>query len=92
MAIGLAVDKQTLDVKAARAVLRLRESLEDVETIAVWLGNHPVDAGNDPLMADPFGYDADEAYALRFFFETFAAVRNANENAFNAGRKLTGLE
>lgn len=92
MALGLEVSKQVLDMKAAQAVLGLREAFEGVEAIAVWLANHPVVDGVDPLTSEPFGYTADEAYALRFFFETFNAVKNANTNAFNAGRKMTGLE
>jgi hypothetical protein len=92
MAIGLEVNKQVLDMKAAQAVIRLREAFEDVEAIAAWLANHAVIDGVDPLTSEPFGYDADEAYALRFYFETFNAIKNANTNAFDAGRKMTGLE
>lgn len=92
MALGLEVNKQTLDLKAAQAVIGLREAFEDVETIAMWLSNHPVVEGVDPLQEEPFGYSPDEAYALRFYFETFAGVLDSNEPAFNAGRKMTGLE
>lgn len=92
MSIGIEVNKQILDLKAAQAVLGLREAFDDVEAIAKWLSIHPVVEGADPLTEDPFNYTADEAYALRFFFETFNAVKNANTNAFEAGRKMTGLE
>jgi hypothetical protein len=92
MALGLEVTKPVLDNKVAQAVLGLREAFESVETIAAWLANHPVLEGADPLTTEPYGYSADEAYALRFFFETFNAVKSANTNAFNAGRKMTGLD
>ncbi|PIM65876.1 hypothetical protein CTU88_46580 [Streptomyces sp. JV178] len=92
MALGFEVSKQVLDTKAAQAVLGLREAFDVVETIAEWLANHPVIDAVDPLTTEPFGYSADEAYALRFYFGTFNGVKNANTNAFNAGRKMTGLE
>ncbi|QPX71458.1 hypothetical protein SscP1EGY_63 [Streptomyces phage SscP1EGY] len=92
MGLGLEVSKPVLDTKAAQTVLGLREAFDDVETIAVWLANHPVIEGTDPLTVEPFGYTTDEAYALRFFFETFNSVKNANAAAFDAGRKMTGLE
>lgn len=92
MPIGIEVNKQTLDVKVAQTVIRLREAFEDVETINTWLTNHPVVEGTDPLTVEPYNYNADEVYALRVFFETFASVKSANLAAFEAGRKMTGLE
>lgn len=92
MGLGLEVGKGTLDNKAAEAVLKLREALDKAETIASWLGNHPVVNAVDPLTSEEFGYNADEAYALRYFFESVAAIRAANESVMAAGRKMTGLE
>lgn len=39
-----------------------------------------------------FGYDADEAYALRMYFEGVDAIRINNPNLISVGRKMTGLE
>jgi 4-hydroxy-3-methylbut-2-en-1-yl diphosphate synthase IspG/GcpE len=91
MALGLEVTKQVLDVKAAQAVLKLRAAFEDTEDIAKWLSNHPVVEGVDPLISD-FGYTTDEAYILRFYFESFDAIRINNGNVIDVGRKITGLE
>lgn len=94
MSLGFDVTKQTLDAKTAQAALRLRESFDQIETIAKWLANHPnpgPDNTNDPLVTD-FGYSTDEAYVLRNYFETFDGVRTANQATFDVGRKLTGLE
>lgn len=89
--LGYEVSKGTLDMKAANTVLNLRSAFEQVENIAKWLVAHPSDGTNDPLV-DSFGYSTDEAYALRFFFETFDAVRTDNAGVFDVGRKMTGLE
>jgi hypothetical protein len=91
--LGYEVSKGVIDAKSASAVLALRSAFEEVENIAAWLSSHPFNGTDpDPLTLDPYGYTADEAYALRFFFETFDAVRNSNTAAFDAGRKMTGLE
>ncbi|QJD49744.1 hypothetical protein SEA_CLUBPENGUIN_20 [Streptomyces phage ClubPenguin] len=93
MTIGFDVNKNTLDMKAAQAVLAVRSAFEQVETITKWLANHPNDGTNpDPLTLEPFLYTADEAYAMRNYFETFDGVRTANAATFDAGRKMTGLE
>lgn len=91
MTLGYDVNKGTLDMKAASAVIELRDAFEHVETVAKWLANHPKDGDTEPLVID-FGYTADEAYVLRIFFETFESVRIANDNTFEIGRKITGLE
>lgn len=91
MALGYNVDKGTLDMKAASTVLQLRQAFDNVEAIAAWLGNHPSDGTNDPLV-DDFGYNTDEAYVLRSFFETMEGVRTSNATMFETGRKMTGLE
>lgn len=91
MGLGLEVTKQTLDMKAAQAVIALRTALNQHESIAAWLVNHPIVNGTDPLIAD-FGYNADEAYALRFYFEGVEALRVNNPNLIAIGRKMTGLE
>jgi len=91
MGLGLEVSKQVLDMKAAQAVLELRSALDKTEAITTWLANHPVVDGVDPLIAD-FGYNVDEAYVLRFYFEGVDAIRIANPNLIAVGRKMTGLE
>lgn len=91
MGLGLEVSKQSLDMAAAQAVLELRRALDKHESIAVWLSNHPVVEGADPLISE-FGYDADEAYALRMYFEGVENIRVANPNLISTGRKMTGLE
>lgn len=91
MGLGLSVDKATLDMKAAQAVIELRSALKKHEAIAAWLANHGVVDGIDPLI-DDFGYDVDEAYALRFYFEGVDALRSNNPNLISTGRKMTGLE
>lgn len=90
MSLGYKVDKNILDMKAAQAVLILRQAFDQVEIIAKWLTNHP-NSGTDPLVTE-FSYTADEAYALRVFFETFDGIRTANQTTFDIGRKMSGLE
>lgn len=93
MTLGFDVTKQTLDMKAAQAALKMRAAFDEVETVTKWLSNHPNNGTDpDPLTLDPFLYSADEAYALRNYFETFDGVRTANQATFDVGRKLTGLE
>jgi hypothetical protein len=93
MALGFDVTKQMLDMKVAQAALQLRSAFEHIETINVWLSNHPNDGTNpDPLTLEPFGYSSDEAYAMRLYFQTFDGVRTANQSTFDVGRKMTGLE
>ena len=89
MTMGYVVNKDVLDQRCAEAVIGLREAFENIETIAKWLADHPND-GTDPLIAE--GYDTDEAYAMRLYFETFETVRVNNQAAFDTGRKMTGLE
>lgn len=91
MGLGLEVTKAVLDMSSAQAVLELRKALDKHEAIAAWLANHPVINGTDPLIAD-FGYNADEAYVLRLYFEGVDAIRAANPNLISTGRKMTGLE
>ena len=91
MGIGLNVDKPTLDMNAAQAVIELRSALNKHEAIAAWLANHPVIDGTDPLIAE-FGYTTDEAYILRMYFEGVDAIRVANPNLISTGRKMTGLQ
>lgn len=91
MALGLEVNKGILDIKAAQAVLEMRSALDKTEAIAKWLANHPVVNTEDPLVID-FGYTADEAYALRLYFESVDAIRTNNTTLIDIGRKMTGLE
>lgn len=91
MGLGLEVTKQSLDMSAAQAVLELRKALDKHESIAAWLSNQPVVNGVDPLIAE-FGYNTDEAYALRMYFEGVENIRVNNPNLISTGRKMTGLE
>jgi hypothetical protein len=92
MTLGFDVTKQMLDTKAAQAVLAMRSALEKVEALQAWLANHPVVDNVDPLTAEPFGYSADEAYALRLYFGTVDSIRTTNTSISDVGRKMTGLE
>lgn len=92
MALGYDVNKGTLDMKAAQAVLSLRSAFDQIENIAKFLANHPIVNTVDPLAGEPFGYTTDEAYALRLYFDNFDMVRTANATTFDVGRKMTGLE
>jgi len=91
MSIGLEVDKGSLDNKTAQAVLEMRNAFEKVESIAKWLANNPVINTVDPLI-EVYGYNVDEAYVLRFYFEGVDALRVNNLNLLETGRKMTGLE
>lgn len=88
---GLEVTRQILDMKAADAVLSLRDSLRKVESIAKWLANNPVVDTTDPLVAN-FGYTSDEAYLIRVTFEQLETIRLNNLSLSETARKLTGLE
>lgn len=88
--LGYEVNKGILDTKSAQAVLALRDAFDRIETMAKWLTNHP-NGGTDPLI-ESFGYTADEAYAMRIYFETFETVRVNNAATFDIGRKMSGLE
>lgn len=91
MALGYEVTKPVFDTKVAEAVVAVREALEKVEAIAKWLNNHPGAGEEDPLVQD-FGYNTDEAYAVRLYFETVDTIRTNNQNIADVGRKMTGLE
>lgn len=89
--LGYNVDQGTLNMKAASAVIMLRSAFDQIENIAGWLANHPKSGNVDPLVTD-YNYTADEAYALRIFFETMQSLRTTNQATFEIGRKMTGLE
>lgn len=91
MSLGYYVDQNTLNSKAGQTVMALRTAFDQVQAVAVWLSNHPVVNGVDPLISE-FNYTQDEAYVLRLFFNTFNTVRTDNAETFNIGRKITGLE
>ncbi|AWN05184.1 hypothetical protein SEA_HOTFRIES_16 [Streptomyces phage HotFries] len=91
MGLGLSVDQSTFNMKAAQAVLELRAALDKHEAIAAWLANHPVVDAVDPLVTE-FGYNADDAYAIRLYFEGVENIRVTNSNLTSVGRKFTGLE
>lgn len=100
---GIEVNRQMLDQKAATTVIALREAFRNAENIFHFLGTVPANApGGDPLtkpQTDPetglfvpnsFGYSEDEAYLLRFVFES---LHNMNyKPTMDAARNLTGLE
>lgn len=89
---GFEVNRQTLNMKVGNTALQVREVFEKVETIFAFLGNHPTpEGGSDPLVED-FGFNADEAYAIRLYFESLNNFRINNANVFASGRTLTGLE
>lgn len=92
MTLGYEISKGALDSEAANAAIALRAAFEKIEIVQGWLSDRPIVDSVDPLTATPFGYTADEAYALRNYFSTFDAVRIANTAAFNSGRLMTGLE
>lgn len=92
MGLGLEVNTQILNQRAAQAVLELRSALDKHEAIAAWLANHPVVDAVDPLTEPEFGYDVDEAYAIRMYFEGVENIRVTNTNLTSVGRKFTGLE
>jgi hypothetical protein len=97
---GNAVNKGILDQKAANAIINLRNSLDEVDTVFEFLRtipNTPLVEGvtehtelTEPLMAEPFGYTADEAYLIRYLFENLHGL--PVQGLMEAGRKLTGLE
>lgn len=90
---GLQVSRSLLDMKSAEAVLAVRSAFEKVETLKGYLATLPDDAvGGDPLTVSTGGfvYTADEAYVLRYVFES---LNNLNvQPILDVGRKLTGLE
>lgn len=88
--LGYEINKSILDGKSAEAVVGLRMAFAKIETINAWLDNNPSDNENDPLVTD-FQYTADEAYALRLYFQTFDQIRVSNQNIFDVGRKISGL-
>jgi hypothetical protein len=92
MSLGYELYKAIIDTKAAQAALDLRNAFYKVQIMAEWLGDNPVpEGGTDPLISK-YNYTADEAYALRLYFETFDNVRVSNQSGFAIGRKITGLE
>ena len=90
--LGYQVDQNVLNDRCARTVIALRDAFNSVDTINAWLTNNPVVDSVDPLTADPFDYTADEAYAVRLFFQNMDTVRTANAANFDIGRKMTGLQ
>lgn len=92
MTLGYEVNKGTLDMKVADAVMSVRNALDKVEAVAAWLANHPAVDSVDPLTEPPFGYTADEAYVIRVYFESVESLRVNNQNISDIGRKMTGLE
>lgn len=88
---GLEVNRNLLDMRAAEAVLLVRNAFDKIEGLAKWLANNSVVDGVDPLVTN-FEYTADEAYLIRFVFETLENLRVSNTGLFETSRKLTGLE
>lgn len=93
---GRQVTRQELDLRAAEAMLAVREALAKVEKIASFLEAIPVDAeGVDPLTlpatpTDPmmptstspghFGYTEDEAQLIRYVMTGVRKVLSIPEN------------
>ena len=91
MSLGFEVNKATVNMKSAQAVLEMRSALEKTEAIAKWIANQQVVDGVDPLVAE-YEFTTDEAYILRLYFESVDAIRTTNASLFDTGRKMTGLE
>ena len=91
MALGFDVTKEMLNAKVAQAALQLRNAFENIETVKLWLDNHP-GGGTDPLTQEPYNFSEDEAYAMRLYFQNWNQVRADNAANFDLGRKMTGLE
>lgn len=89
--LGYEVNHNVINQKSAEAVIDLRKAFGKIEVLAKWLANNPGAGANDPLVV-AHGFNEDEAYILRVFFETFDTVRINNEATFDLGRKVTGLE
>lgn len=89
--LGYYVDQNSLNGRAGQTALELRNAFGRVESVSAFLANKPIVSGVDPLV-ESFGYTADEAYALRHFFESMNQIRLDNAALFNIGRKMTGLE
>jgi len=91
---GLKVTREALDTRMAEAILSVREAVAKIETINAFLATVPKGETLDPL-TDPDGlykYNDDEAYLIRFLFESLHTVRPEVDPLLEQGRKLTGLE
>lgn len=89
--VGIETSKSTIDIRTAEAIQATRSAFDKIENVAKFLSNNPVTNGVDPLVAT-YGYNEDEAYLIRFVFESFYALRANNQSIFDTARKLTGLE
>lgn len=92
---GLQVSRALLDMKAAEAVLAIRDAMSKINTIVKFLDFVPNTADTpDPLTLEPFNYTADEAYLIRVVFQEFGTLSiSADLNAnLDQARRLTGLE
>lgn len=92
---GLEVTRSQLDMKSAEAIIALRDAVAQAETIQAFLSTIPVaQDGTDPLVVPEleggFGYTADEAYLIRFLFQSITDL--PIDNLREQGRKLTGLQ
>lgn len=88
---GIRVDRQTIDVRLGEAALAVRDSFERVESIQLWLADHPGSGPQDPLVTS-FGYTEDEAYLIRLVFEQLNTMRTEHAATLVLTHKLTGLE
>lgn len=104
---GRQVTRQELDLRAAEAMIAVRDALRKVETIASFLANIPIGPdGVDPLTLTPddgtnpssapghFGYTPEEAKLIRYVVNGTRNVLAIPENQaiLKAGGQLTGLD
>lgn len=92
---GLEVHRGLLDLKAAEAVLAIRDAMKKIDAIVKFLGFIPNVADTpDPLTLEPFNYTGDEAYLIRVVFQEFGTLSaSVDLNAtLDSARQLTGLE
>lgn len=88
---GIKVDRQVIDIRIGEAALAVRDTFDRVESIQLWLADHPGSGAGDPLVSQ-FGYTEDEAYLIRLVFGQLNTIRTQNQETLTLTHKLTGLE
>jgi hypothetical protein len=90
MSVGTEVTKGTVDTRAGEAALALRQALEKVERLKLWLDDHPGYDAQSHLVT--LGYSEDEAYLLHDTFSQLDTIRTTSSAALALSRKFTGLD
>lgn len=91
---GYEVNRNKIDMKTAEAIMKLRAAFGEVKKISAWLTTIPNPGSGwetDPLVTD-FEYTTDEAYIIRYVFESLENIRTSNASMLAVADKLTGLE